>query len=66
MVSAIFYAVVDFHVLRIMKSIKSLIAEDATVIRDGEQQTIRAADIITGDLVVPQMGNRVPADMRII
>jgi sodium/potassium-transporting ATPase subunit alpha len=65
-VSATFYAVVDFHASRIMKSIKSLIAEDATVVRDGEQQTIPAADIVPGDLVVLQMGNRVPADMRIV
>jgi len=49
-----------------MKSIKSLIAEDATVIRDGEQQTVPATDIVVGDIVVLQMGNRVPADLRIV
>ena len=49
-----------------MKSIKSLIADHATVIRDGEQKTLPAADIVVGDLVILQMGNRVPADIRIV
>jgi magnesium-transporting ATPase (P-type) len=64
-VSATFYAVVDFHASRIMKSIKSLIADEATVVRDGEQRTISSTDIVVGDLVALQMGNRVPADLRI-
>ena len=51
-VSATFYAVVDFHTSRIMKSIKSLIAEEATVIRNGQQQTIPATDVVVGDLIV--------------
>jgi sodium/potassium-transporting ATPase subunit alpha len=49
-----------------MKSIKDLIADHATVIRDGEQQTLPATDIVVGDLVILQMGNRVPADIRIV
>lgn len=54
-VSATFYAVVDFHASRIMKSIKSLIADEAVVIRNGQQQTIAASDIVMGDLVVLSM-----------
>jgi sodium/potassium-transporting ATPase subunit alpha len=50
-VSATFYAVVDFHASRIMKSIRGLIAEEATVVRNGERQTISATDIIVGDIV---------------
>ncbi|KIJ37215.1 hypothetical protein M422DRAFT_232002 [Sphaerobolus stellatus SS14] len=65
-VSATFYAVVDFHSSRIMNSIKSLIAEDATVIRNGEHQTIPAVDIVVGDVVTLSIGNRVPADLRIV
>ena len=65
-ISATFYAVVDYHASRIMKSIRNLIAEEATVIRDGQQQTIQSTDIVVGDLVLLQMGNRVPADLRII
>lgn len=65
-VSATFYAVVDWNASRVMKSIKKLIAEDATVIRDGKQQTVPAADIVVGDLIMLSMGERVPADLRIV
>jgi sodium/potassium-transporting ATPase subunit alpha len=64
-VSATFYALVDWHASRIMKSIKTLIAEEATVIRDGKQQTIPAHDLVVGDLVLLSMGDRVPADLRL-
>jgi sodium/potassium-transporting ATPase subunit alpha len=49
-----------------MKSIKSLIAHEATVIRDGNPQIIQAADIVVGDIAVLGAGDRVPADMRVV
>ena len=49
-----------------MKSIKSLIAEEATVIRDGKGQSINATDVVVGDLVSLRMGDRVPADVRLV
>jgi sodium/potassium-transporting ATPase subunit alpha len=51
-VSATFYAVVDFHASKIMKSVRNLIAEEATVIRNGECQTVPSADIVVGDIVL--------------
>ncbi|KAI0687168.1 calcium ATPase transmembrane domain M-containing protein [Cytidiella melzeri] len=65
-ISATFYAWVDWHASRIMHSIKSLIAQEATVIRDGQHQTIPSSDVVVGDVVHLTIGNRVPADMRII
>ena len=65
-VSAGFYAWVDWHASRIMKSIKSLIAEEATVIRDGQQQTIPASSVVVGDLICLSIGDRVPADLRLV
>jgi sodium/potassium-transporting ATPase subunit alpha len=35
-----------------MKSIRNLIAEEATVIRNGERQTIPSVDIVVGDIVL--------------
>lgn len=64
--SATFYATVDWHASRIMKSIKSLVAEEATVIRDGKRQTVPATDVVIGDLVMLSMGDRVPADLRLV
>jgi len=34
-----------------MKTISTFIAEEATVIRNGERQTIPATDIVVGDVV---------------
>ncbi|KAH7907654.1 hypothetical protein BJ138DRAFT_1116511 [Hygrophoropsis aurantiaca] len=65
-VSATFYAIVDWNASRIMKSIKSLIAHEAAVVRDGKQQLIPATGIVVGDLVALSAGDRVPADLRIV
>jgi len=64
-ISSAFYALVDWNANRIMKSIKSLIAHEAAVIRDGKQQIIQASDIVIGDVVLLNAGDRVPADIRI-
>lgn len=65
-VSATFYALVDWNANRIMKSIRSLIAHEAAVIREGSQQLIPANDIVVGDIAVLSTGDRVPADLRIV
>lgn len=65
-ISATFYALVDWNASRIMRSIKTLIAEEACVIRDGQQQLIPAAEIVVGDIVVLNSGDRVPADLRVV
>lgn len=49
-----------------MKSVKAIIAEEATVIRDGNQCTIAARDLVVGDLVLLSAGDRVPADLRLV
>ncbi|KAG1877646.1 hypothetical protein DFJ58DRAFT_752076 [Suillus subalutaceus] len=58
-ISATFYALIDWNANRIMKSIKSLIAHEAA-------QIIKAADIVVGDVAVLNAGDRVPADMRVV
>lgn len=37
----------------------------ATVIRNGERTNIQAIDLVVGDVVEMQSGDRVPADIRI-
>ncbi|MGE3779951.1 MAG: cation-transporting P-type ATPase, partial [Pirellulaceae bacterium] len=39
---------------------------DATVIREGQSQRCSAAELVPGDLVLLQSGDRVPADMRLL
>jgi P-type E1-E2 ATPase len=38
----------------------------ATVIRDGRRISIAAEDIVPGDLVLLEPGDRVPADLRMV
>ena len=49
-----------------MNSIKTLIAEEASVIRDGQHKTVSARDLVVGDVVTLSMGDRVPADLRLV
>jgi len=45
-----------------LAALRSLLAPKAKVIRDGEKQEIKAAEVVSGDLVVLTIGTRVPAD----
>lgn len=49
-----------------LKSLKSLTAPNAKVLRDGEQILIPTTDVVCGDLIILESGMRVPADARLI
>jgi len=49
-----------------LAAIRAMIAPQATVLRDGHRQTIEAARIAPGDLVLLEAGDRVPADLRLL
>ncbi|RKO89029.1 E1-E2 ATPase-domain-containing protein [Blyttiomyces helicus] len=66
LVSSGFYALVDFQASKIMSSIQGLVAQSATVTRNGVKQDVPAADIVVGDLVHLSLGQRVPADLRLV
>ncbi|MGH6735886.1 MAG: HAD-IC family P-type ATPase [Methyloceanibacter sp.] len=51
---------------RALEAIRSMIDPHASVIRDGRRFVIAAEDIVPGDLVLVDPGDRVPADLRLI
>lgn len=51
---------------RAIEALSALVPERATVLRGGAATQIPAADIVRGDVVLVQPGDRVPADMRLL
>lgn len=50
----------------VLASLKKLIPNKCTVLRDGVEQKVDATELVPGDLVRLYIGDRVPADVRII
>lgn len=48
-----------------LDAIKNMLAPHATVIRDGHRLRVEADQLVPGDIVVVEPGDKVPADLRI-
>lgn len=66
MIQAVFNAWQDFSTSRVMASIKGMLPSDVLVLRDGGQTKVPAKELVPGDLVTISMGEKVPADLRLI
>ena len=49
-----------------VRALMALAAPEASVVRDGERQRIPARDIVPGDIVLIEAGDKIPADARLI
>ncbi|MDC7787783.1 cation-translocating P-type ATPase [Rhodoplanes sp. TEM] len=49
-----------------VRALMALAAPESTVVRDGERQRIPAHDIVPGDVLLVEAGDRIPADARVI
>ena len=47
-------------------ALRAMSAADATVIRDGERQSVPAREVVPGDVILVEEGDTVPADARLI
>lgn len=56
----------EYRASKAMEALKKMTAPNAKVIRDGEQLTVSAAELVPGDLVILETGDYIPADVRII
>lgn len=66
----IFNAVIGFYQERkaekTVQALKRYLTPEAKVIRSGNEQIIPAKDLVVGDIILLQAGDRVPADSRLI
>lgn len=51
---------------RSVRALMALAAPESTVVRGGERQRIAAHEIVPGDIVLIEAGDKIPADARII
>ena len=51
---------------RALGAIHDMIAPHAIVLRDGARHTVAVADLVPGDIVLLEAGDRVPADLRLL
>ena len=64
--SVILGFVQEYRAERSMEALREMAAPEAHVIRDGREGRIPAREVVPGDLVLLNAGNRVPADMRLV
>ncbi|KAK3680820.1 putative K, P-type ATPase [Podospora appendiculata] len=66
MLQASFSAFQDWSTQRTMKSIIGLLPSETLVLRDGSLKRMPATELVAGDIVHLQLGNKVPADLRLL
>lgn len=65
-VNAVIGFMQEHKALRAIGALSRSMTSEATVIRDGNRQRVASADLIPGDIVVLQSGDKVPADLRLL
>lgn len=49
-----------------LQSLQSMVHTEATVIREGHERRVPSQELVPGDLVVVEAGDKVPADVRLL
>jgi Ca2+-transporting ATPase len=64
--NAIIGTVQEYRAEQAIAALREMAAPDARVMRDGLAVTVAAAELVTGDIVLLETGNVVPADLRLL
>ena len=66
MVNAIVGFVQEGRAEQALAAIRAMVSPHASVLRGGRRTSVRAADLVPGDIVLLEPGDRVPADLRLL
>jgi magnesium-transporting ATPase (P-type) len=66
LVNAVFSLFQEWRAEKAMETLRSWMPEYAKVIRDGDMKKVLVRDLVPGDLIVLEEGDRVPADARLV
>ena len=66
LVNAIVGFIQESRAERALEALMSMVKTEATVLREGEKHQISSSDVVPGDVVLVQSGDKVPADLRLI
>jgi Ca2+-transporting ATPase len=56
----------EYRASRAIKALSTMVRSEATVLRDGEKETLSSARLVPGDVVLLHSGDKVPADLRLL
>jgi P-type Ca2+ transporter type 2C len=56
----------EYRAERAIEALRKMTAPTATVLRDGEENELAAAELVPGDVIFLRAGDRIPADVRLI
>ncbi len=65
-IQAVFNAWQDWSSSRVMASITTMLPDSCLILRDGQQITVIASEIVPGDILYIKAGNKLPADVRFV
>ncbi len=65
-INAIIGFVQEYKSSQALEKLKKYFDQDVVVIRDGKADIIHASDLVPGDIVSLEMGDKIPADCRLI
>lgn len=66
LVNAVIGAVQEYQAQRSAEALQKLVSLESVVVRDGVPENIPAEQLVPGDIVLLESGNKVPADLRLL